>query len=399
MADGGQAGLLDLEKELTCSVSASKPHPFTCPSCRATVRETRPNATVTTLLDMYLQANPGRGRTQEEKDELKQKYKNGEQVLPKIKVQRNDPDDERMLAEVREMSLREVGVRGPGSYERGTRHRTADRRRDNNEEPSRRRQAQQGSAETGSFRQIGHQASLRSIMSNSEIDSSEMEEEILRLRKSQDAREVNREGDRKMLLILAIPAPARLRSHLSLRIRLCQDLISSKHTQLLLATSVEHQVNSAGRLLHRPVHPQDGHPQGTYIRLLAQQLTYQRDHQAQLLTPDPGNQSAKIEGLAAQITAATKGRLKAPDPPRLVVLLCLGLVTLCPLVRKYNVDQYLLCLRGPLIPIIQTPRRGQIYLSSPKPHLRARLQPYLRILTTQHPQLLLMLLRYFLNLR
>lgn len=130
---------------------------------------------------MYLQANPGRGRTQEEKDELEQKYRNGEQVLPKVQIQRNDPDDERMLAEVREMSLREVGVRGPGSYERGMRHRTADRRRDTNEEPSRRRQAQQGSAETGSFRQIGHQASLRSIMSNSEIDSSEMEEEILRL--------------------------------------------------------------------------------------------------------------------------------------------------------------------------------------------------------------------------
>lgn len=151
------------------------------------MRETRPNATVTTLLDMYLQANPGRGRTQEERDELKQKYKYGEQVLPKLRVQRNDSDDERMLAEVREMSLREVGVRGPGSYERGTRHRTTERRRDTDDESSRRRRqrpsvpAQQGLAEEGPFRQIGHQASLRSVMSSSEIDSSEMEEEILRL--------------------------------------------------------------------------------------------------------------------------------------------------------------------------------------------------------------------------
>ncbi|KAI4102172.1 MAG: hypothetical protein L6R37_004537 [Teloschistes peruensis] len=356
MAYGGQAGLLDLEKELTCSASASKPNPFTCPSCRASVRETRPNATVTTLLDMYLQANPGRGRTQEEKDELEQKYRNGEQVLPKVQIQRNDPDDERMLAEVREMSLREVGVRGPGSYERGMRHRTADRRRDTNEEPSRRRQAQQGSAETGSFRQIGHQASLRSIMSNSEIDSSEMEEEILRLvdegwldgidldnldtsqvdELSERIADAYRRRHRQRSRQVNAPAEesrrprARLLSHLTPPTRLYRDLVSSKHTQYLLATNVEHQANSEGRLLHRPVHPRDRYPPGTYIRLLARQLTYQRDHQAQDLIPDPTNRSAKIEGSATKIIAAPKGRLKACGPPRPVVLLCLEIVKICP---------------------------------------------------------------------
>ncbi|KAL8734801.1 MAG: hypothetical protein Q9181_003025 [Wetmoreana brouardii] len=196
MADGGQAGLLDLEKELTCSewfswqatqASTYKPNPISCPSCRASVRETRPNATVTTLLDMYLQANPGRGRGQKDRDELKQKYKPGEQVVPRITIRNDDPDDERMLAAVRELSLREVGVREPGSYERGTRHRTTERWRDQSDDGRHRsRQLQPGltpqiSSDAGAHRQIGHQSSLRSLMSNSEIGSSEMEEEILRL--------------------------------------------------------------------------------------------------------------------------------------------------------------------------------------------------------------------------
>ncbi|KAL8803821.1 MAG: hypothetical protein Q9182_002953 [Xanthomendoza sp. 2 TL-2023] len=220
MATGEQAGLLDLQKELTCSIctevlfqpltlldclhtfcgsclkewfswqasqaSASKPNPYTCPSCRASVRETRPNATVTTLLDMYLQANPGRGRTQEEQEDLKARYKPGEQVLPQVTVEKADAADERMLAEVREMSLRDVGVRGPASYEHGTRRRTAERRRDsNNGDPQGRRHQQAnshpGRSEANAHRQIGHQSSLRSLMSSSDIDSSEMEEEILRL--------------------------------------------------------------------------------------------------------------------------------------------------------------------------------------------------------------------------
>ncbi|KAL8754013.1 MAG: hypothetical protein Q9199_004643 [Rusavskia elegans] len=220
MAAGEQAGLLDLQKELTCSIctevlfqpltlldclhtfcgsclkewfswqasqaSASKPNPYTCPSCRASVRETRPNATVTTLLDMYLQANPGRGRTQEEQNELRSKYKPGEQVLPRVRVEKIDAADERMLAEVREMSLRDAGVRSLGAYERGTRHRTAERRRDPSSDGRQRRRHQQPTSEherpeASSRRQIGHQSSLRSLMSSSEIDSSEMEEEILRL--------------------------------------------------------------------------------------------------------------------------------------------------------------------------------------------------------------------------
>ncbi|KAI4144685.1 MAG: hypothetical protein L6R39_004078 [Caloplaca ligustica] len=221
MADGEQAGLLDLEKELTCSIctevlfqpltlldclhtfcgsclkewfssqasqaSTDRPNPYTCPSCRASVRDTRPNSTVTTLLDMYLQANPRRRRSEEEKEELKRKFKPGEPVLPHVTLQDKDSDDERMLAEVREMSLREVGVRAPDSYERGTRHRTAERRRHPSDNVRRSRgqqqthSTQQGTSTTGAYSQIGHQSSLRSLMSSSDIDSEEMEREIQRL--------------------------------------------------------------------------------------------------------------------------------------------------------------------------------------------------------------------------
>ncbi len=183
----------------------SRPNPFTCPSCRATVRETRPDAKVTTLLDMYLQANPSKGRTAEEKDELKKRYTVGDQVMPKVRQKRDtssDTEDRRMIDEVREMSLREVGVRLPGSNGRGARNRTRDGSRDSREddarqqrrrEQERRRRAEghdsatarnNGSSSTADSRsqarQIEHQSSLRSLLSNSDIDSSEMEEEILR---------------------------------------------------------------------------------------------------------------------------------------------------------------------------------------------------------------------------
>ncbi|KAL8913079.1 MAG: hypothetical protein Q9171_002059 [Xanthocarpia ochracea] len=135
---------------------------------------------------MYLQANPGRGRTQQEQDELRNKYKPGEQVLPRVTIDKADVADERMLAEVREMSLRDASVPSSGSYERGTRHRTAERRLNTSREGEQGRRHQQRHpdperSEANPRRQIGHQSSLRSLMSSSEIDSSEMEEEIVRL--------------------------------------------------------------------------------------------------------------------------------------------------------------------------------------------------------------------------
>jgi hypothetical protein len=215
-------GLLDLEKELTCSICtevlyqpltlldclhtfcgsclkdwfkhlasrANGPeNPFTCPSCRASVRETRPDAKVTTLLDMFVQANPTKARTAEEKEEMQKRYKPGENVLPKrgnaVPV---DEEDRRMLEEIREMSMRDLDSRGPRSYERGVRHRN--RSRDGREEEQRQRRRREANAAGGTFtsptdtrsqaRRIGHQASLRSLLSSNDLDSAWIEEEILR---------------------------------------------------------------------------------------------------------------------------------------------------------------------------------------------------------------------------
>ena len=173
--------------------SSSNPNPSSCPSCRAPVRNTRPDAKVTTLLDMYLQANPSRARDKEEKEEIGSKYTPGENVLPRIRRRRDSSDqaeDRRMVEEVREMSLREVGIRGSGSYERGVRHRARD-----GDARQQRRDLEEGSSSGGGegparpssatdaanqARQVGHQSSLRSLLSTSDLDSSGMEEEILR---------------------------------------------------------------------------------------------------------------------------------------------------------------------------------------------------------------------------
>ena len=55
---------------------------YTCPSCRAEVRNTKNNATVTSLLEMYLKMHPGKEKSEEEKKQLDEAYKRGESVLP-----------------------------------------------------------------------------------------------------------------------------------------------------------------------------------------------------------------------------------------------------------------------------------------------------------------------------
>ena len=180
--------------------SSSNANPTSCPSCRAPVRDTRPDAKVTTLLDMYLQANPSRARDEEEKEEIKSKYTPGENVLPRTQrdVETIDQiEDRRMVEEVREMSLREVGIRQSGTYERGVRHRVRDGVRDARDDDARQRRRHREGGPSSSAgeetarpstatdaanqaRRVGHQSSLRSLLSSSDLDSTEMEEEILR---------------------------------------------------------------------------------------------------------------------------------------------------------------------------------------------------------------------------
>lgn len=144
---------------------------------------------------MYLKANPGRARSVQDREETRKTYSPGENVLPKIRPKKESSEeleDRRIVDEAREMSLREVGIRGPGSYERGVRHSTQgtgrnardgsaaqhrsnhiDRRHTDEHSPS-------ADSVANHARQIEHQSSLRSLLSNSDLDSSGMQEELMR---------------------------------------------------------------------------------------------------------------------------------------------------------------------------------------------------------------------------
>lgn len=178
---------------------------FTCPSCRAAVRETRPNATVTTLLDIILATNPDRAKSAQEKEEIAQRYKPGTSVFPRVErtdSSSDDEEDQRVVQEVRQLSLQDNQSRT-----RDTRHRTPQsrtrrsdrsdhdtrssdgrsdgrsrRRRDDERSTRRHGHHERGPRRTGDTteetRRIEHQSSLRSLLSLSDAET--MEEEILR---------------------------------------------------------------------------------------------------------------------------------------------------------------------------------------------------------------------------
>jgi hypothetical protein len=112
-------------KKAAQSRSSQPPNPYTCPTCRATVKDARHNATVSTLLDMFLSANPARARSAQEKEDMAKVYKPGEDILPKLEASRRhdrrarraeeaaEETERRMIEEARERSLREMRGRGP----------------------------------------------------------------------------------------------------------------------------------------------------------------------------------------------------------------------------------------------------------------------------------------------
>ncbi|KAJ4363468.1 hypothetical protein N0V83_009762 [Neocucurbitaria cava] len=227
MAEAERAGFVqgDLEKELTCSIctdllyqpltlldclhtfcgaclkewfafqasTATSIHPYTCPSCRASVRTTQPNATVTTLLDIFLKANPERGKSAEEKQADREKFKPGDSVLPKLRRRdERDEADRRLLDEVQQLSLREVGIpSGTSSNLEPPRER---RRRARSREESRESRASRDERRSTSRnlpgaspsravippRAVEHQSSLRSLLSASELDSEDIDEDLVR---------------------------------------------------------------------------------------------------------------------------------------------------------------------------------------------------------------------------
>lgn len=156
---------------------------------------------------MYLQANPSKAKTQEEKDDIAKSYKLGDRIIPELRSRRandsGDEEDRRLLEEVREMSLRDSGRSRRGhshshshsqsqsqSQSRSSGHRRdrsaelreADerhRRRRREEERRRRRERDVSDSSRSQTRQVEHQSSLRSLLSSSDGQST-MEEEILR---------------------------------------------------------------------------------------------------------------------------------------------------------------------------------------------------------------------------
>ncbi|KAK5627778.1 hypothetical protein RRF57_003493 [Xylaria bambusicola] len=212
---------------------------FTCPSCRANVRDTRRNATVTSLLDIFLASHPDKARPEAEQDELRQKYRPGDNVLPQIRLPERSAEERRveqlerqMIERVREMSLRDVGVESSarrrrdqsrsegGSRSRPERDGSRDPRHRSRREDERRHRT--GSAgmlhpESGSSeerqrrrsesrhqsdltrstrdssstrtRQVEHQASIRSLISSSNVDARYLEREI-----DEFARQIQEEG-------------------------------------------------------------------------------------------------------------------------------------------------------------------------------------------------------------
>lgn len=226
---------------------------FTCPSCRASVRDTRHNSTVQSLLDMILVAHPEKGKPQNEKEEMDARYKPGDKVLPELKFPRRTAaqlrlaeQERHLIDEVRQMSLREA-VDGTSSTSRTrrrgedseSRSRTARRRapratsasRDhslhedgNREQPRRRREtggdmrrraeqatrllsdatdSRSGNSRTSSSgsrqtsddslerqrRHIEHQSSLRSLISSSDAADIDVEREV-----EEFARQIQEEG-------------------------------------------------------------------------------------------------------------------------------------------------------------------------------------------------------------
>ena len=131
--------------------------PYTCPSCRATVRETRPNATVTTLLELLLTAHPEKAKTQEDRAKIAEVYKPGDVVIKPVVLPTSPiPDDDDDLEDAREESLRDLWSQ-------------------HNEHHHRQSQGAHGHG-------IGleHQSSIRSLLSASDLESAGMEEEIMR---------------------------------------------------------------------------------------------------------------------------------------------------------------------------------------------------------------------------
>lgn len=161
------------------------------------MRTTQPNATVTTLLDIFIKSNPERGKNEEEKQTDRNKYRPGDNVLPKLRRRdERDDVDQRMLEEAQQLSLRDAGIPGsssnnlgpPRERRRRERSRTTSRatsresHRSRDERPSASRNPSGASPARVVIppRAIEHQSSLRSLLSSSDLDTEDVDEDLVR---------------------------------------------------------------------------------------------------------------------------------------------------------------------------------------------------------------------------
>lgn len=108
------------QRQSASSSHSSTPtsNPYTCPTCRSPVKDARRDPRVNTYLDMVINANPSRARSQEDRDEYDAIYTPGENILPRPESgrrrerrTRRDEDearDRRMIEEARERSMRDI---------------------------------------------------------------------------------------------------------------------------------------------------------------------------------------------------------------------------------------------------------------------------------------------------
>lgn len=174
---------------------------FTCPSCRDRVRDTKHDARVATLLEMFLSLNPDRVKSAEDKAEMDAKYRKGERVMPRLRCmerteaqKRLDAEERRLLEEAQRVSLEEAmalaeraerngGRRGESRRrERSATLRTGSEEGRRRRSESRRRAPAPGSAaaavEAVRTRQVEHQSSLRSLISSEGVGARDIEREI-----------------------------------------------------------------------------------------------------------------------------------------------------------------------------------------------------------------------------
>ncbi|KAK4650740.1 hypothetical protein QC762_710220 [Podospora pseudocomata] len=151
---------------------------YTCPSCRDRVRDTKHDARVATLLEMFERINPTceRIKSEEEKREMDGQYKRGEDIMPRLPFQdrtreevERDEEERRLLERVQAVSLREA-TEGLGRRRGDSGERRRERRRERE-------------------REVTHQSSLRSLISTEGVDARDIEREV-----EEFARQIQEEG-------------------------------------------------------------------------------------------------------------------------------------------------------------------------------------------------------------